>query len=177
MANLALDTGPFLKTLESRSADMIIGSMRANAWRAPSPPLTITVTNKPEIRSAVDVGMSSKRPKPDTDSDSGGGNPKGRKRTKEPGGAARGMKHRHGRSAPHRDAKGKGRAHAGGSNGDEAKDRSATFCEERRIEARMARQPTSCSLKRGHLEADTVHSRTPTPPFYEIEKWRSSISS
>ena len=51
-----------------------------------------------------------------------------------------------------------------------------TFFEEHRIEARMARQPTSCSLKHGLLEAHTVHSRPATPPFYEIEKWRSSIS-
>ena len=199
MANLALETGPFLKTLESHSVDMAISSMRTNAWRAPSPPPSITDTKQSEIHSAVDVGMSSKRPKPDTDSDGGdhggGGNPS-RKRQKDPDGAARGREPRRGRSAPEKDPKGKGKAHAGGSRGDEAKDRmesldsalhddtgdhpasvgSVTFCEERRIEARMARQPTSCPLKRGLLEAHTVHSRPATPPFYEIEKWRSSIS-
>jgi hypothetical protein len=38
----------------------------------------------------------------------------------------------------------------------------------------MARQPTSCSLKRGLLEAHTVLSRPVTPPFHEIEKWSIS---
>jgi hypothetical protein len=199
MANLALDTGPFLKSLKSCSADKIIGSMRASAWRAPSPPPTITDT-KSEIRSAVDIGTSSKRPKPDSDSDGDGDdddvNPKGRKRTKEAGAVSRGMKDRRGRSAAHPDAKSKGGAHAGGGGGDGAKDRmesldsallddnlyyrasvgSATFCEEQRIKALVARQPTSCSLKRGLLEAHTVLSRPVTPPFYAIEKWRSSIS-
>jgi hypothetical protein len=54
MANLALDTGPFLKNLKSRSADKIIGSMRASAWHAPSPSPTITDT-KSEIHSAVNI--------------------------------------------------------------------------------------------------------------------------
>ena len=195
MANLALDTGPFLKNLKSCSADKIIGSVRASAWRAPSPPPTITDA-KSEIRSAVDIGMSSKRPKPDSDSDGGDVNPKGRKRMKEAGAVSRGMKDRRGRSAAQSDAKSKGGTHAGGSGGDRAKDRmesldsalhddnlyyrasvgSATFCEEQRIEALVARQPTSCSLKRGLQEAHTVLSRPVTPPFYAIEKWRSFIS-
>ncbi|KIM75418.1 hypothetical protein PILCRDRAFT_827342 [Piloderma croceum F 1598] len=175
LANLALDADsePFPENLKSFSAANILKSMQATAWRAP----TVTDT-KSEKRSAVDVVMSSKRPKPDGDSDGGGGgsrvNPKDRKRNKkDPGGVSRGAKDRSGGSDAHQDAKGKGRAHAGGSGGDEAKDRmesldsaldddnldslasvgSATFCEERRIEARMARQPTSCSLKRGLLEA------------------------
>jgi len=197
MANLALDTEPFLEDLKSLSAASILKSMRATAWRA-----STIIDTKSEIRSTVDVGMSSKRPKPDSDSDGGGDgsgvNPKGRKRNKKDrGGVSRGAKDRSGGSDAHRDAKGKGRTHAGGSGGDEAKDRmesldsaldddnldsrasvgSATFCEERRIEARMARHPTSCSLKRGLLEAHTVLSRPVTPPFYEIEKWRSSIST
>jgi hypothetical protein len=108
---------------------------------------------------------------------------------------SKGTKDRSGGSGARRDTKGKGRAHTGGRGRDKAKDRmesldsalddnlgsrasvgSATFCEGRRIEARMARQPTSCSLKRGLLEAQTVLSRPVTPPFHEIEKWRSSIS-
>jgi hypothetical protein len=200
MANLALDTVPFLDSLKSLSAARVFKSIQATAWRAPSPPPTITDT-KSEARSAVDVGMSFKRPKPDSDSDGGGDGggvgPKGRKRKKEDcGGVSRGAKDRTNGSDAHQGAKGKGKAHAGGSGGDEVKDRmesldsaldddnldsqvsvgSATFCEERRIEARMARQRTSCSLKRGLLEAHTVLSRPVTPPFDEIEKWRSSIS-
>ena len=176
-----MDTGPFLESLKSCSAATIISSMRANAWRAPSPSPTIADT-KSEIRSAVDVGMSSKRPKPDSDGDGGGdgggGNPRGRKRTRGPGGVARGMKDKRGRSAAHPDAEGTGRAHAVGSGGGEAQDRmesrdnalhddnldyrasvgSGTSFEEHWIEMQMARQPTSCSLK-CVLEVHTVSRR------------------
>ena len=199
LAKLAISTGQFLESLESCSAATVISSMRASAWRAPSPPPTIPHA-KSEIRSAVDVGTSSKRPKPDSDSDGGGdgggGNPKRPKRMKEPGGAARGTTPRRGRSATRGDTQGKGRAHAGGNSGGEAHDRmessdnalhddsldyrasvgSGTLCEERRIEAQMATQPTPRSLNRGLLEAHTVPRRPATPPFDEIEKWRSSIS-
>jgi hypothetical protein len=85
---------------------------------------------------------------------------------------SRGMKDRRGHSAAHSDAKSKGGAHVGGSGGDGAKDQmesldsallddnlyyqasvgSATFCEEQRIEVLVARQLTSCSLKRGCKE-------------------------
>ena len=196
MANLALDTGPLLEKLKSRSAASILKSMRATAWRAPNRPPTIIDTNS-EIRSAVNVGMSSKRPKPDSDSDGDGGvDPTGRKRKKrDRGGASRGAKDRSGDSDARQDAKGKGRARAGGPGADEVKDcmesvdsalddnlgswasvESTTFCEGRRIDAWMARRPTSYSLKCGPLEAHTVLSRPVTPPFHEIEKWRSSIS-
>ena len=198
MANLARDTGPLLDKLKSRSAPNILKSMRATAWHAPNRPPTVT-DKISEIRSAVDVGKSSKRPKPDSDSDGDGGgvDPTGRKlKKRDYGGASRGAKNRSGDSDARRDTKGKGRARAGGPGADEVKDRmesvdsalddnlgsrasveSTTLCEGRRIEAWMARRPTSYSLKRGLLEAHTVLSRPVTPPFHEIEKWRSSIST
>jgi hypothetical protein len=63
---------PFLDSLESLSVTSIFRSMRASAWRATSPPPTIDT--KSEARSAVDVGISYKRPKPDSDSDGGSAN-------------------------------------------------------------------------------------------------------
>jgi len=190
MANVALDTGPLLEKLQSRSAASVLKSMRAMAWRASITP--ITTDAKFETRSAVDVGMPSKRPKPDSDDghdDSGEVAPKRPKRQqKDTGRASGGAKDRSGGSGTRQDPKGKGGTRAGARGGDEAKDRmdsldsaldnnlgsraSATFCKGRRIEARMARRPTSCSLKRSLLE---VLSRPVTPPFHEIEKWRSSI--
>ena len=198
MANLALDTGPLLQKLRSRSAASVLESIRATAWRASITHITTDANS--ETRSAVDVGMSSKRPKPDSDDDgrddSGEVAPKRQKRQKKNAGrASGGAKDRSGGSGTRQDPKSKGRARAGACGGDEAKDRmesldsaldnnlgsrasvgSATFCKGRRIEARMARRPTSCSLKRSLLEAHAVLSRPVTPPFHEIEKWRSSIS-
>ena len=192
LANLALDTEPFLEKLQSRSAASIFESMRATTWRT-------SITPDPETRSAVDVGMSSKRRKSDSHNDGGEGGevaPKRPKRKqKDAGMASGGAKDRSSGSGTRQDSKGKSRARAGVCGGDEAKDRmesldsaldnnlgspasvgSATFCEGRRIEARMSRQSTSCSLNRSLLEAHAVLSRPATPPFHEIEKWRSSIS-
>ena len=66
LANLALDTEPFLEKLQSRSAASIFESMRATTWRT-------SITPDPETRSAVDVGMSSKRRKSDSHNDGGEG--------------------------------------------------------------------------------------------------------
>jgi hypothetical protein len=190
LANLALSTEPFLERLQSFSAASILESMRATPWRT---------TPDAETRSAVDVGMSSKRRKSDGDNDGDEGSevaPKRPKHKEKDTGRASGVaKDRSGGSDTPQDAKGKARAHAGVRGGDEAEDRmesldsaldnnlssrasvvSVTFSKGRAIEARMSGQPTSCSLKRSLLEAHAVLSRPATPPFHEIEKWRSSIS-
>jgi hypothetical protein len=117
MANLALDTGPFLENLKSHSVASIFKSMQARAWCVPSPPPT-TTDAKSKTPSAIDVGMSSKHPKLDSDSNGGsdGGRvgPMGRKhKKKDCGGASRGVEDRSDNSDACWDAKGKGRAHAG----------------------------------------------------------------
>jgi hypothetical protein len=93
MANLVLDTVPFLTSLKTLCSQYFY-VYASKAWCVPStlPAITNTIS---EACLAIDVGMSSKHLKMDSDggSDSGGVSPKGQKhKKKDHGGLPRGCK-------------------------------------------------------------------------------------